>query len=1291
MSRTKKIAILAIIAMVLTMLPVQLFAATTAAESTRLFGNSRVETALAVCDAGWSAADTVVVAPADQANLVDALAAAPLAGQENAPILLTFKDSLDAAVKAKISALGAKKVYVVGAISDSVKDEIAGISGVTVEVLKGSSRWDTAKAINAKLTSPAGCFVVGYAALADALSVSSYAAANKYAIILADVNGNIPAGQSALGSKTYLIGGSTLVADIPGATRIAGADRFETNKKVLETLGFDYNKVYVANGFNNHLVDSLVAAPLAAKAKAPIVLADNSGVAAASVVNAKLTAASQIVALGGSSVVSDSVRDTVKYNTPATFAVEDIVPVGLNAFKVTFNQEVDEDTAEIVSNYKVDGSSLTVGTDSAVLQPDKKTVLVMMSPAAGTLNKFNQNKEVIIEVRGNVVYNKDKDSSAASKSKTVKFSDLEIPQLKSVTAIGNKKLVVEFTEPVNANGVVGAGGQCINWKIDGQELSSLGIDATNSVAKDATSNAGGRIPFAYKYELYFSTALSAGTHTLTVKDGAATAAGYLNDGADFTFEEASKEFTVESKTDAPKVEGVEVVNNEVRITFDRPMYKDPAAPNTGTGSALNVSYYNVNDKGTGATTATSPSVESNPEFKSNTGDKVVKFNVDSGVIQKGVNVVEISKDVKDAWGNKLSSDDNVRVSFTYSPDTTKPTVLSVACVSDTKVRIHFSEDIDKTYAQNVANYEIKKSDGTEIFGKNAGGTATTVPANTDSDTVELIMPAGTKVDGSGYTLKIKDLRDTAIDANVIDTYTTTFDGYDDFGPNLDEVIPHATDSTKAVAFFSEALDSGTVVFDNFGYKDGEGKLRDLPSGTTVSIDGTGKIVTVDFPAAYTVKVGTAAGAGDTNDKYEVIGIRASNVKDKSGNLIQGVAQTVDILATTPSPAKVPSFVADSFNLYDDGDDIKAEFEMNQEITSLTIADFKVGIQGGSFTAATSSMAPASGYTVGKKVYLKFTGNNADSIRGYGKNATLFSAAAPTSTNTAGVAIGAFPTAGYQVYDDQVKPKIAEAGGAVIITSDNGSGAAGAIPKDHAVVKIQFTEDIDPNIVGLYEDDFIFSAGGKGLSVSRVMTKASGGSFTSDVVVFDLGPCSDVPGGQINVKAVEDKINIRDVKDRGPEDYNTYVPKQDDKDGYNVADAVNPVVVSVTFSDGATANAGVLDSDDTITIVYSEAVDLTGIYAGLTAGNTITDTFANLSSNFGTFATPFAAGTATTDNATSTATLSADGKTLVITAAGLTSDGSETNPAGAFTPAAATTDAAANGIDTTVKVTAGGSF
>jgi len=1120
MIRAKKLTILAIIAMVLTMLPIQLFAAATSGTSSRLSGTDRVQTALQVCSEGWTTANTVIVAPADQDNLVDALAAAPLAGQESAPILLTFKGALDSAVKAEIATLGAKKVYVIGAISDNVKNEIAAMSGVTVETLKGSNRWETTKAINAKLTNPAGTFVVGYAALADALSVSSYAAAHKYAIVLADANGAIPSGQTVSGSMTYLIGGPALVADITGATRLAGADRFATNQKILETLSFDYSKVYVANGYDNHLVDSLVAAPLAAKANASIVLADNSAVAAANYVNGKISAASSVIALGGTGVVADSVRDSIKYNTPSTFAVDSIEPISLNAFEVVFNQAVDKDSAENEINYKVDSvavnASGAANGDLAVLQSDEKTVIVTLGAAVapGIASQYQKNT---VEVVGNTVLNKAKTASAGSSLKQITMSDVTVPTVQSVVTTGNTRITVNFSEPV----LLPTLALVQNWQLDGVALSSAGVLSVNTT--QSTRTAANAAEYGSKVVINFSVPIAAGSHTLAVKAG--QSAVQLADAAGFIVAAQNKDFTVDAVTGSPSIVSVTSSNNTIYAEFDRAMYDDPTAPDTADSSVLAFANYNINDKGTGANAAASNSLSAAPSFKSGSGNKIVTLTADAGIISTGINVITIDKDIKDAWGNKLSAgQDNIRMQFTYAADTTKPTISSVSCVSSTKIRVQFSESVNYAFAETTGNYKLKDANGGVIA---ISGASMAPTAGNNSNTVEL-TPASA-LNGSNYTLEIKNIQDLAVYPNVMDTYSTTFNGIDTVGPTLKEVVVSAGSTSKAVAFFSEALDSASVIVENFGYTDGAGVYNALPSGATVTLDGTGKIVTIALPAAY--KVQTAAGG--TNDKYEVNAIRVSNVKDKTGNFLQGVAMTVNVAA--PTDAVRPTITATSFNLYNDGSNVRAEFTLNQEVNTLVIDDFTVGTTAGGFAAGTVADI---GYTEGNKVILKFTDpNKVKAVKALGVNAYVLSDVQGNldTTNTAGIAVLAFNAAGYQVYDDKVAPVIDSS-----VAIDFTSGDGVAVPAAKAMIVMTFSEAIDPSIVGLYADDFTFSASGRGLTPQQVIV-------SGNTITFDLGDKTGLAGTAL-VKAVSAKVDIRDMKDSGAKDYNKYVPSATDQTG-----------------------------------------------------------------------------------------------------------------------------------------------
>ncbi|MDR1605316.1 MAG: cell wall-binding repeat-containing protein, partial [Gracilibacteraceae bacterium] len=191
-------------------------------------------------------------------------------GQENAPILLVT-GSLDPAVVAEIQRLGAKKIIAVGALSESVIEALkTALPGLMVETLRGANRFETAALINAKVQNPQGTFIVGYNAIADAVSVASYAAAHGYLIQIAQPDGTLATDHYPLPTDHYILGGPALVKDIPGFTRIYGADRYATNKAIRETLSFDYDNVYTANG--NTLVDALTGAALAAQTRSPIIL-----------------------------------------------------------------------------------------------------------------------------------------------------------------------------------------------------------------------------------------------------------------------------------------------------------------------------------------------------------------------------------------------------------------------------------------------------------------------------------------------------------------------------------------------------------------------------------------------------------------------------------------------------------------------------------------------------------------------------------------------------------------------------------------------------------------------------------------------------------------------------------------------------------------------------------------------------------------------------------------------------------------------------------------------------------
>ena len=142
----------------------------------RIGGDDRIDTAVRVSQEFFPAAGAVVLARAD--TFPDALAAGPLAGFADAPILLTPSRRLDARVAAEIRRLGAQRVYVIGstaALSAAVAEQAAELAPVTR--LQGRNRYATAEAVASEIatyreTGLAFSFgaVVDGAAFPDALS-----------------------------------------------------------------------------------------------------------------------------------------------------------------------------------------------------------------------------------------------------------------------------------------------------------------------------------------------------------------------------------------------------------------------------------------------------------------------------------------------------------------------------------------------------------------------------------------------------------------------------------------------------------------------------------------------------------------------------------------------------------------------------------------------------------------------------------------------------------------------------------------------------------------------------------------------------------------------------------------------------------------------------------------------------------------------------------------------------------------------------------------------------------------
>ena len=276
--------------------------------TTRVAGADRINTAVEVSKKYYNTADTVIVANYEQ--FADSLSASALSKQLKAPILLVKKDQLDSVVAQEIKRLGAKNVIVIGG-EKSIDKTKNSLSQYNVRTIAGANRYETSAKIAQEIIKRTGttqAVIASGETFADALTVAPLANKNNMPILLVQPN-NIPkATQEVLKQikKAIIVGGEKTISKevenkLPNATRIAGANRYETAKKIYEYGFKDRKEVNIANGTN--FADSLVIGSI----DCPILLAESNEVPEATKQAIKDSKFEKVNVFGGENSIDESV------------------------------------------------------------------------------------------------------------------------------------------------------------------------------------------------------------------------------------------------------------------------------------------------------------------------------------------------------------------------------------------------------------------------------------------------------------------------------------------------------------------------------------------------------------------------------------------------------------------------------------------------------------------------------------------------------------------------------------------------------------------------------------------------------------------------------------------------------------------------------------------------------------------------------------------------------------------------------------------------------------------------
>lgn len=291
--------------------------------ATRLAGDDRYATAAAIAKEGWTQSEYAILVCGE--NYPDALVAAPMAKKVNAPILLSYKDSLPSVTKQELIDLNVKKVILIGGtgvLSVDILSELQKL-GIASSRLAGNDRYETALVVASQFSDTSQIAVTTGEDFADSLSIASVAASKSMPIILVAKDSIADDALALIKqhklSKTYIIGNTDQISEnvaqqFPNVERIIGATKYERNIAVFNKFSSDLNSNYVYVATGNDFADALTGTALAAKNNAPIVLVDTaiSDVTRIYLDNELTKNHKQLTILGGTGVVSDSLFQKVK-------------------------------------------------------------------------------------------------------------------------------------------------------------------------------------------------------------------------------------------------------------------------------------------------------------------------------------------------------------------------------------------------------------------------------------------------------------------------------------------------------------------------------------------------------------------------------------------------------------------------------------------------------------------------------------------------------------------------------------------------------------------------------------------------------------------------------------------------------------------------------------------------------------------------------------------------------------------------------------------------------------------
>lgn len=293
------------------------------AEVKRLGGDTRYDTMAMICAEGFEESTYALIATAE--NFPDALSASALAGQYNAPIILTNSGRMPQQGFEQLLRMGVTKVFIIGGesvIPASIERDLYQ-ARVEFTRIAGANRYETCLEImratrEAGSTSDTVIIATGEG-FADSLSIGPWAYDHKAPIVLAEKGVLNESSLRAIKDDEYvknilIVGGTSAVSDsirnLLGDgykyQRISGPNRYRTSAAIAEwecTQGLNWKSPTIATG--EQFPDALAGAALAGSKRSVMLLVSDRSTDTIGCIANHAPSVKTLNILGGPNAVND--------------------------------------------------------------------------------------------------------------------------------------------------------------------------------------------------------------------------------------------------------------------------------------------------------------------------------------------------------------------------------------------------------------------------------------------------------------------------------------------------------------------------------------------------------------------------------------------------------------------------------------------------------------------------------------------------------------------------------------------------------------------------------------------------------------------------------------------------------------------------------------------------------------------------------------------------------------------------------------------------------------------------